>query len=353
MFRGLYIASTGMLANTTAIDVVSNNLANASTLGYKKDFLSQESFNDVLISKLNGASLKNNSASGPIKVTEDKGNFTVETSGGYFKVKNDQGLSFNKMIKFHTDEKGYLSTNYLNDNKETIKGFGNRVQGQKGDIFVGEDSFTVDASGQILVGGQVKDKLVSSPPGNVIGTMNSGVRISQIVTSFQQGDLQTTESYTDFAILGKGFFEVDTPDGVRYTRSGSFLINSEGELVTTEGNKIVGADGPIVLESDDFSVNKFGEISVNGVIVDKFKIVNPANSQDMKKSGQSLYRLVRPSEDIPFEGSILQGSVEESNTSSINEMIEMLQLYRNYETNQKIISSYDSTMEKLLTDLGR
>ncbi len=353
MFRGLYIAGTGMIGNTTAIDVVSNNLSNTSTLSYKKDFTTQESFNDVLISKLNGQSVKNNNSVSPIKVTDENELYSVTTTRGYFRVKNDEGISNNSALKFRANEEGYLSTYYLNDNREPMKGEGNLVQGAKGKVFVGQEKFTVDENGQVLVGGQVKDKLLFNPSVNVIGTMNSGIRVSRISTDFEQGDLQVTDNPLDLAIEGKGFFEVETPAGNRYTRNGAFKINADFEIVTSEGYKVIGSNGPIVLKSDDVVVNKFGEIAENGVVVDKFKMINPLNTENMVKIGQSMYKMTKPIQDQPFSGEIVQGSLEGSNTSSITEMIELLRLYRSYETNQRIITSYDSTMEKLLTDLGR
>lgn len=353
MFRGLYIAGTAMMGNTTSIEVVSNNLSNANTASYKKDFTTQESFNDVLISKINGQSMKNNSPTSPVKSEVIGNSYTLNTTGGYFKVRNDEGLSYNSTIKFNVNEDGYLSTYYLNDTRVPTKGQGNMVQGYKGDVYVGDEAFTIDEAGQVIAGGQVIDKLLFTPSANVIGTMNSGVRISQITTDFEQGALERTENDLDFALEGSGFFELETPSGTRYTRNGSFKINSDMELVTTEGYKVMGIDGPIVLTGEQIVVNKFGEIAENEVIIDKFKIVNPVNTQDMKKIGESLYLTINPVEDQPFDGDIIQGFLEGSNVNSVMEMVGMLTLYRTYEANQRVISSYDRSIEKLLTDLGR
>lgn len=352
MFRGLYIAGTAMLGTNTAIDVVSNNLSNSNTLTYKKDFVTQESFNDVLMAKIKGQSLKDNGLRAPVEFNEQGDYYTAQTTSGYFTIKNDQGISYNSAIKFRVDEEGYLSTFLLNDSRMPLKGVGNRIQGAGGDLFVGDQTFEIDEKGQLLVGGTVQDQLMTNPGGQIIGTMNSGMRISQIVTNFEQGDLQTTENPLDLALLGHGFFEVDTPGGVRYTRNGSFKINADLELVTSEGYKVMGLDGPIVLGGDAFVVNKFGEISENGVLTDKIKIVNPSNSHDMKKIGASLYRATKELEDTPFEGEVIQGALEGSNINSVSEMIEMIQQYRSYEANQRLITSYDNSIDKLLTSLG-
>lgn len=344
MFRGLYIASTAMNANTTSIDVVSNNLSNANTISYKKDFVTQESFNDILISKMNGSSLKNYTPAKPVLSAENDGVYTLSTSNGYFRVKNNEGMSNNRSVKFRVDSEGYLSTYYSSD-----KNLGNRVQGSNGDIYVGDQSFSFDDKGQLLIGGQVKDQLLFSPGANVIGTMSSGIRISQVVTNFEQGDLQTTDNPGNFAILGQGFFELNTPMGTRYTRNGSFVVDNQNHLATSEGYTLMGIDGPITVEDDNFSVNKFGEISVNNVIVDRIKVVNPQNVVDLKKVGQSLYQMDAELVEQPFTGDIIQGAVEGSNVASVTEMIDIMQLYRNYEANQKVIASYDKSMEKLLS----
>jgi len=353
MLRGLYTASTALVSKTKALDVTSNNLANINTDGYKRDYVTYESFEDVLISKYNGQYANNEFASKSIDVKENDGVYTLETLSGYFQVQTNDELSHNKSVKFMKNEEGYLSTFYLNGVGEVHEGIGYKVQGQNGDVYIGDEDFEVDDTGQVLVGGKVVDNLLHSYNNNVIGTINGGTKVKRIITDYEQGTLKPTENQLDFALEGKGFYTVESPVGTRYTRDGNFKLNGDYELVTNEGYNVMGFDGPIILEDGSINVNLFGELTVDGEIVDKFQIVNPENVHDMHKEGDGLYYMDEEMIDMKFEGNVRQGFIEGSNVNSIQEMIEVMQLYRNYESSQKLVTTYDSTLEKVINEVGR
>ncbi len=77
----------------------------------------------------------------------------------------------------------------------------------------------------------------------VIGRVGSGVEQNEVYIDFSQGGFKETESDFDFALEGQGFFSVETPAGERYTRNGTFLINDQGYLTTTEGYYVLGENG--------------------------------------------------------------------------------------------------------------
>ncbi len=190
----------------------------------------------------------------------------------------------------------------------------------------------------------------------VIGKIGLGVETNELYTDFEQGSLKSTDSNTDFALSGKGFFAVSTPDGERYTRNGNFMIGKERILETKEGYPVLGENGYIVLDDDKFYVNEDGMIytQTDNTLVDRIKVVRFDNERYLNKMGSSLYK----TNDIAGEAYIaegnerpkmIQGYTEASNVNVVNEMVQMIEVNRAYEANQKSIQSEDSMMSTLWT----
>ncbi len=188
----------------------------------------------------------------------------------------------------------------------------------------------------------------------VIGKLGLGVETNENFTDFSQGSFRGTSQNTDVAFGGKGFFAVQTPAGERYTRDGNFLVGKEGILETKEGFPVLGENGYIRVSDDKFTVNEDGMIysAEDGELIDRFKVLRFENERYMKKMGGNLYS----SNDITGPGHIaegferprfLQGYLETSNVNVVNEMVQMIEVNRAYEANQKTISSEDSMMGTL------
>ncbi len=187
----------------------------------------------------------------------------------------------------------------------------------------------------------------------VIGKLGLGVETNEQYIDFSQGSFKNTNTNTDVAFSGKGFYAVETPAGERYTRNGNFYIGKEGILETKEGYPVLGENGYIKLENDRFKVNEDGVIfSEEGQEIDRFKAVRFDNERYLKKTGSSLYM----TNDIAgpahiAEGSerpkFIQGYSETSNVNVVNEMVQMIEVNRAYEANQKTITSEDSMMSTL------
>lgn len=355
MIRGLYITATQLTANQKLLDAIGNNVANIDSTGFKRDELQQESFNDILITKYNGSNKTYDAPFTGIKFTNDyDGIYSAETTGGFFRINSDSGISYNKSVKFSVDKDGYLSTYYLNSDKVIDPNLGDRVLGQKGPIFVGDQAFTVDEQGQVLVGGQAVDSLVYFPHHDVIGTMGSGIKATRLVTDFSQGNIIPTGGRLDMALEGPGFIEVKTPFGTKYTRDGALHMNDKQQLVTSEGYFIQGFNGDIQLTDDAVTINEFGEILAGGNRIDKIKIVNFTNKGDLRKVGSALYNYSdKPQgEQVAFEGTVRQGSIEQSNVGAIAEMIRMISVQRDYENGQKLVRTFDETLSKAVTEVG-
>ena len=188
----------------------------------------------------------------------------------------------------------------------------------------------------------------------VIGKLGLGIETNENYTDFAQGSFRQTDQNTDVAFGGKGFFSVQTPLGERYTRDGNFIIGKEGILETKDGYPVLGEKGFIHVENDKFTVNEDGIISSqeDSEIIDRFKVVRFDNERYLKKMGNNLYSAndISGSAHIA-EGSerprFLQGYMETSNVNVVNEMVQMIEVNRAYEANQKTITSEDSMMGTL------
>lgn len=188
----------------------------------------------------------------------------------------------------------------------------------------------------------------------IIGKLGLGVETNENYKDFTQGSFRATSSNTDMALGGEGFFAVQTPDGERYTRNGNFMIGKEGILETKEGYPVLGENGIIHVTDDSFKVSEDGMLYASDTsdIIDRFKIVRFDNERYLKKQGSSLYQTndisglahVAEGDERPR---IIQGYMETSNVNVVNEMVQMIEVNRAYEANQKTISSQDSMMGTL------
>lgn len=200
---------------------------------------------------------------------------------------------------------------------------------------------------------KIQNGMGSADAAPIIGKLGVGVETNENYTDFSQGSFKITNTKTDTALNGKGFYAVETPLGERYTRNGNFYIGKEGILETKDGYPILGEKGIIHVENDRFTVNEDGVlISEDGNEIDRFKVVRFDNERYLNKMGESLYS----SNDISgpahiAEGnerpSFLQGYSETSNVNVVNEMVQMIEVNRAYEANQKTITSEDSMMGTL------
>ncbi|GFN36207.1 flagellar hook-basal body protein [Tepidimicrobium xylanilyticum] len=346
MNRGLYISATSLATNQKKLEVLSNNLANVNTTGFKKDRSLTETFAEKLLVKINSRQVRP-SLRGENEITyETDGQVhRASTTQGYFVVETPMGESYVKEIRFVIDDEGYLRTFYQ-DGRE---GFNTDYE-----------NFITDGRGNRLQGvGDIEGMLqgiVYYPPSRVIGTMNAGLKFQKIVTDFTQGNMIETGSTLDLALNGSGFFKITDAEGnTYYTRDGSFVLNEEGILSTLSGEVVQGLNGDIVIQGNDITVGKRGEVIVDGNVVGMLDIVDLENREFLRKIGDNLYAMaegVEP-EEIPFEGEVFQGYLESSNVNAIEEMVEMISLLREYEAGQKAIRVQDEMLEKASNEIGR
>lgn len=196
------------------------------------------------------------------------------------------------------------------------------------------------------------NKVKSNPS---IGNMSLGASVTEIYTDFSQGMIEKTDNPLDMMIQGPGFFTVlSEKDGqVRYTRDGSFTWSTEGYLVTKDGDLVLDENhNPISFT--DFKVDEQGNLLQSDQIIGKILITNFSNPNTLKKVGHNLYEASEASNfDNNFKPHILQGVVERSNVSAVDEMINMISCMRAYETNSKAVKTHDELLAKTVNEVGK
>ncbi|MGF7141931.1 flagellar basal-body rod protein FlgG [Anaerotaenia torta] len=256
MVRGLYTAYTGMANEQKRLDIIANNLANAATVGYKEESVTNQAFDEVLTIKIRDAS----------------------------------------------------------------EAFNDRP----------------------------------------IGRMSLGVRLGEVYTDHRQGSLRMTSNTYDLALEGKGFFTMSVTDragntSTQYTRNGSFTMTRDGYIVDGDGNHLMGESGEIQVPVDAAEVvfDAAGNIYADGEYVDALRVVDFENYDYLIKQGDTRYRALEGAEEAEGRAQVRQGYTEQSNVNVVSEMVEMINITRAYEANQKMITSIDKTLDLSANSVGR
>lgn len=170
----------------------------------------------------------------------------------------------------------------------------------------------------------------------------------------RQGHLRQTGNPLDLAIDGRGFFCVETPAGTRYTRSGNFTRNLDGELATHDGHRVLGSGGPIEIgEGGTITVDAEGGITVDGRHVGQLRLVDFPRPEMLERSGQALFAPGDQVQSDVEEIAVNQGYLEMSNVEAVRTMTEMIEVLRGYESYQKTIRQMDETTAKAINEVGR
>ena len=261
MVRGLYIAGTGMLLQRRKMETITNNITNAETTGYKKEYNVAHSFDEVITRRINDV---------------------------------------------------------------------HRAPGAP-----------------------------NNPPGRAVlnpwvGPLNLGTQVDQLYIDFDQGSMEGTERSTDLALVGDAFFVIQTDAGERYTKAGHFYINNEGYLIDGEGQFLLGTNGPIYVGGLDFHVDTNGNVFTReGGYSDTIRVVSFEDNERLRRQGSNMYYSLDDPLPAANPYTIAQGFLEMSNVDIGREMVDMLAMYRTYETNQRMLTMIDETVGKAVNEIGR
>lgn len=169
------------------------------------------------------------------------------------------------------------------------------------------------------------------------------------------GGTSKTGGDFDFAIDGKGYFLVETPVGERLTRAGSFSPNSEGDLVTMTGHRVLDASGtPIFIppDADVVGVSNDGTISIDGRSISQIGIYDVSDPQALVREDGVLFK----SDEAPVaveDPKMLQGYLESSNVDAVGEMARLIEVQRAYEFGQKLLDNEDKRIMGAIKALAR
>lgn len=175
-------------------------------------------------------------------------------------------------------------------------------------------------------------------------------------TDFESGPLARTGNALDVAIVGKGFFEVQAPEGSRFTRKGNFTINEQGALATADGWPVMGQGGAITIDGNRVEISDQGEVYVDGEAVDTIRVVDFEEPYDLVKTGDTFFVPapgVQPQTMEEGESQVAQGFVESSNVNAIRTMTDMIETMRVFESYQRIIRTADDATAKTVNEVGR
>ena len=174
-------------------------------------------------------------------------------------------------------------------------------------------------------------------------------------TSYAQGVLTQTGGQFDFAIEGDAFFLIETLQGERLTRAGSFTPNAEGDLVTNDGYRVLDAGGaPVFIPPDasDLSVASDGTISAGGTPLGQLGLVVPVDPTEMTRQSGILFDA--PSGVEPAEsGRVVQGFLEGSNVNSVLQIARMIEVQRAYEMGQSFAEAEDERIRTAIKALTK
>jgi flagellar basal-body rod protein FlgG len=209
--------------------------------------------------------------------------------------------------------------------------------------------------------GSATSQDTQSPSGLSLGT---GVRVVATEKNYAQGNLVQTNSPLDLAINGRGFFQIQMPDGTTgYTRDGSFQTNAQGELVTSNGYRVQpGINIPDGAQSVSIGADGVVSVQVAGqsgtTQVGSIQLVDFVNPTGLQAKGENL--LLESASSGPAQtgtpglnglGTLVQGNLESSNVNVVEELVNMIETQRSYEMNSKAIATTDQMLEYVSNQL--
>ena len=192
------------------------------------------------------------------------------------------------------------------------------------------------------------------PPTNI--APGGGVNLTETFSNFSGGALIKTGGALDIALQGDGFFKVQQGDFNLFTRNGQFSVNSAGFLSTPDGNIVLDTgDNPIDVSGGIIAIDQTGGIKVNGEVRAQLAIIKFDDPHALKRLGDNIFQA---SEDAlenaaqAIDPLVVSHSLETSNVEVPTEMINMMMALRAYGANQKVITSIDETLSRMIDQVG-
>jgi flagellar basal-body rod protein FlgF len=197
----------------------------------------------------------------------------------------------------------------------------------------------------------------------VLGVLGHGVQTFAIVSKFSDGPPVQTGNPLDLALTGNALFSIERSDGSpAFVRAGNFTRNDAGQIVTQNGDVVLGDNGePIHIDTNDSSaalvIDHSGRVMVGDEERGRLALAT-YDSAKMVKEGEGVYvrhadDIEAVSDDAPPKATVTQGFLEQSNAQVVEEMVNMITVTRSYEANQKSIAVQDASLDKVINEVGK
>ncbi|MGA7156981.1 MAG: flagellar basal-body rod protein FlgF [Acidobacteriaceae bacterium] len=165
-----------------------------------------------------------------------------------------------------------------------------------------------------------------------------------------QGALQKTGNDLDLAVQGSGFFVVQTANGPMYTRDGAFQVNGKSQLVTAQGDPVLGQKGPLTMLPGPVSISADGTISSNGAVTGKLQLVEFPAGTNLTSMGGTYYTAPPKTAVAAADSTVQQGALDSSNVNPVSGMVDLITAQRSDEMMQRALSMFNSEIDKTATE---
>ena len=207
---------------------------------------------------------------------------------------------------------------------------------------------------------KIKD---TSQAGNLpkrIGNMTLGVKIGENYVDYSEGPLKETGNALDLALSSNGFFTIEYTNkagetSTKYTRDGNFTMTAQGYLVTQDGDFVLGERGRRIRldTTEDIGIDRMGNIYQDGELVASLQITDFEDYDYLERYGENYFEPVEGARTVETDTQVYSGYLELANISVVTEMVNMIAIQRQYDANQRVITTYDDTLEKAVNQTGR
>lgn len=175
-----------------------------------------------------------------------------------------------------------------------------------------------------------------------------------LFVDYSSGPVVQTGNPLDLTIDGDGFFAIETPQGIAYTRQGNFRLSADGTLVTADGYPVQGQGGGIRITGSRVEIDSKGVVMVDGVEGATISLFDFPKPYAMRKTGAAQFVPTDPAAVAQVAtGQFRQGHLEGSNVDTVSEMMQMIENSRYFEACQKVILSFNDLTSKAANELGR
>jgi flagellar basal-body rod protein FlgF len=186
----------------------------------------------------------------------------------------------------------------------------------------------------------------------------TAAQVAQVATvrDFSQGPIRISGNPLDVAISGEGFFAVATPRGERYTRQGSFSLDTEGYLTTQHGERVAGEQGELRIPSGDVAIAGDGTVTVDGLPAGRLKVVSFGDTPALVPEGGALFAPAPGATPTPVDAShvdLQPGALEGANVDAVGGLIELVNVSRMFESYMKTLQRLDEVAGRSINEVGR